>query len=174
MIASSPLLAGLLLAAVSFSCGAPGQALDDAEKARKIDEMFAGYVPSFPEVPTVTARQLADQLAAGDVVVVDVREPEEQQVSMIPGAITKEEFEAHAEELRGREVVTYCTIGYRSGLYAQRLREEGWDARNLEGSILAWTLAGESLVGPDGEPTKRVHVYGKTWALAADGYEQVW
>ena len=53
MIPSSPLVAALLLMAVSLACGSPGNALDDAEKARKIDEMFEGYVPSFPEVPTV-------------------------------------------------------------------------------------------------------------------------
>jgi sodium/bile acid cotransporter 7 len=49
----------------------------------------------------------------------------------------------------------------------------GVDVLNLEGSVLAWTHAGGPLVR-DGVSTKRLHVYGRRWNLAADGYETVW
>ncbi len=156
----------LLLAA----CGAPRPA-SDADKRQRIAEMYQGYKESFADVPDITVDEL---LALGDdVVVVDVREERERRVSMIPGALAKEVFEGNAEAYGGRRVVAYCTVGYRSGRYTAELRRRGWDALNLEGSLLAWTHAAQPLVDEDGE-TRRLHVYGKEWDLAAEGYETVW
>lgn len=153
------------------ACAGAG-ALSDSEKLRRIREMYEGYREAFPEVPELSVEELLGK-GAGEVVLVDVREPEERAVSMIPGAVTREAFEADPGAWAGRRVVAYCTVGYRSGLYAAELRRRGIDAYNLAGSLLAWTHAGQKLVNADGE-TRRLHVYGKTWDLAAEGYEAVW
>lgn len=163
----------LLFGLLAFWTCAPTPA-SEAGKRERIAELYSGYHEKFPEVPDISAAELEGRLGEPDLVLVDVREPEERHVSTLPGAISQEEFEAREAELTGRRVVTYCTIGYRSGLYAQRLRREGWDAVNLEGSILAWTHAAGPLVDPEGHPTRRVHVFGRRWNLAADGYEPVW
>ena len=92
---------------------------------------------------------------------------------MIPDAITAEEFQNRRDEFEGATVVTYCTAGYRSGLAARQLQIDGWEVRNLAGSILAWTHAGLPLVAGD-ENTKKVHIYSPGWDLSADGYEPVW
>jgi rhodanese-related sulfurtransferase len=105
---------------------------------------------------------------------VDVRESSEQQVSMLPGAIPVEEFERTLEKYRDRIIVTYCTVGYRSGVYARKLREQGLDAFNLRGSILLWLHSGRQVVDGDGRSTRRVHVYGSEWDLDPEGYESVW
>lgn len=167
-------MAGWLAAAMmlGWSCGGAASGTD-AEKRARIERMYAEYSEDFPQVRVVSAQELAELRGADDVVLVDVRTPEEQAVSMIPGAVTQEEFEAEREKYAGLPVVTYCTIGARSGEYAAKLRADGVDVRNLEGSILAWTHAGGELAGPEG-PTKKVHVYGKRWNLAAEGYEAVW
>ncbi len=136
--------------------------------------MYDGYTESFEDVaPISIAEYIALASGPEPPVLVDVRSPEERAVSMIPGAITREEFEDRQDEFEGRVVVAYCTIGYRSGLFAEVLDHYGWDARNLEGSILAWTHADRDLVR-DGEPVRRVHVHGSLWDLAATGYETVW
>jgi rhodanese-related sulfurtransferase len=154
-------------------CRDPG-GLPDEEKKVRIDEMYEGYKKRFPAAPEMTVETLRARLSGPEPpVVVDVREDEERAVSTIPGAISRQEFEERRETLAGREVVTYCTIGYRSGLYTQELVEEGWKAFNLRGSIVSWTHAGGQLV-KDGAPTRRVHVYGRKWNLVADGYEAVW
>jgi rhodanese-related sulfurtransferase len=158
-----------MLAAVA--CGESG--LAEADRAARVEELYAGYRDSFPEAAEVTVEELLTLQAAGDPVLVDVRTDSERAISMIPGAISREEFERRREELGERTVVTYCTIGYRSGLYAEELKQEGWDAYNLEGSILAWTHAGQGLE-QDGQQTRRLHVYGRKWDLAADDYETVW
>jgi rhodanese-related sulfurtransferase len=141
------------------------------DKAAQVEQMYADYKKGFAQVEGITARELRD--LRDEVVLVDVRTPKEQAVSMIPGAITRDEFDADRARYAGSRVVAYCTIGARSGEFAAELHEQGWKVRNLEGSILAWTHVGGDLVGPDG-PTNRVHVYGRRWNLAADEYEPVW
>lgn len=146
----------------------------NATPLEQIGTMYAEYREDFPEVKEITPRGVADLQKSDGIVLVDVRTPEEQAVSMIPGAITAEAFAAAEETYRDKRVVTYCTIGARSGVFADTLRKKGFDVFNLKGSLLAWTHAGLPLTDAEGRDTKRVHVYGKTWDLAAEGYEAVW
>ena len=148
--------------------------LTDAEKRDAIETMVQEYQRSFPEVEDLSVDRVRTMQEKGDAVLVDVRPPEERAVSMIPGAVTKEEFEAHPEDYAGKTVVTYCTIGYRSGEYAEALREKGIDAYNLEGSILSWIHDGGTVVDPEGNETHTVHVYGEKWNLLPEGYTGVW
>ncbi len=166
---------GALLMAMLLAAACSGQGTGGEEsRAERISEMYAGYRSEFPLVGDIDVAELrADLEGQSPPVLVDVRTEEERAVSLIPGAISKEEFESRRGELSGRSVVTYCTIGYRSGLYADELRRQGWEVRNLAGSILAWTHGGGELEH-DGRPTRRVHVYGKRWDLAADDFESVW
>ncbi|CAJ1359768.1 unnamed protein product [Effrenium voratum] len=135
--------------------------------------------------------------AQEEIVLVDVRGAEEQQVSMIPGAVTKEHFESELlPKLRaepGKLVVPYCTVGFRSGVYAKELVEKHGlqNVRNGEGVIM-WTFEGSGLVrqshptppasvlGREEEPAlawqavREVHVFGKPWDMAAEGYSTVY
>ena len=79
-----------------------------------------------------------------------------------------------AGKAREKEIVCYCTIGFRSGLFAKKLEGRGIPASNLKGSLLAWTYEQGQLVDAAGESTKQVHTYGRRWALAADGYQAVY
>ncbi len=168
-----PVVGGLIVGLLTAACGG-GEMQSADERQARIDEMYAGYQDEFPEVRDIEAAELHRDLAgASPPVLVDVRTDEERAVSIIPGALSRQEFEARREELSGRPVVTYCTIGYRSGLYADELASQGWDVHNLRGSILSWTHEGGELESAEG-PTRRVHVYGRRWNLVADGFEAVW
>lgn len=138
---------------------------------RMVEQIRADY----PDVPTISAPSLMQALPSADVLLVDVRSEAERAVSTLPGAITAEEFEARMDEYgqSGRTLVAYCTIGARSSAYARTMRRRGIDMINLEGSVLAWTHAGGTLTAGN-VPTKRLHVFGRRWDLAADGYETVW
>lgn len=154
--------------------GVRAEQLSDGQKKERVEELYQKYRRSFPGIQSLTVEELLElQKGSRAVVLVDVREPREMEVSMIPGAIDASTFERDSDSYRGAIVVPYCTVGYRSGRYTEKLQEKGWDARNLEGSILAWTLAGLPLENAEG-PTKRVHVYGRTWDLAAQGFSTVW
>ena len=166
-------LAWSLFGAVEV-CWTGDAIMSEAEKQQRIDSLYARDQRKFPTVEGITAEELIRALDAGnDLVLVDVRKSKEQKVSMIPGAIIQKEFEERSESLRGRTIITYCTAGYRSGQYAEKLQARGWQVRNLEGSLLSWTHAGGPLVNDQG-PTRRVHVYSETWSLEAEGYDPVW
>ena len=157
-------------------------------------DMAKGYMNSFPTVIGIPTEELISKLpdiSTGNLILVDVRDNREQNISMIDGAITKDFFEEHylknpsysfdqSESL----VVVYCTVGYRSGLYCQLLMSRNIPCRNSEG-IVVWTHFDQPLKVPGsandsgyGTETisriRRVHTYGAQWDLIADGYESVY
>ena len=160
------------------SCGArrtPSDPSNTSEaRQNKIENLYQGYRQAFPNVNEVSPQGVLDLKSTGPTILVDVRTPKEQAVSMLPSAITQDAFEAAREKYRHHTIVTYCTIGARSGEYAETLRQDGLEVFNLRGSLLAWTHAGLPLVDGEGEPTKSVHTYGNRWNLVADGYEATW
>ena len=159
---------------VACQAGSQAEQLTDAQKKERLEALYQDYKKSFPSIESITVEELLQlQKGTTEVVVVDVREPQEMEVSMIPGAIDTATFQRDAQSYREAIVVPYCTVGYRSGLFTQELQKAGWDVRNLEGSILAWTLAGLPLENTEG-PTKRIHVYGRAWDLAAEEFSTVW
>jgi len=136
--------------------------------------LFAKDVPVV-DVDTILEARQRDEQARSDapLQLVDVRSDAEISVSVIPGAITRAEYERDPERYADRRIVPYCTVGYRSRKYTAALLERGVDAANFDGSIIAWVEAGQPLVTLDGEATRRVH----TWSKAFDvppAYEQVY
>jgi sodium/bile acid cotransporter 7 len=147
--------------------------MTDTEKRARIDELYAGYRKEFPGVKEIEPQEAMRLLRESQALFIDVREPKEQAVSMLPEAVTAEEFLKDPERYSDRVLIGYCTISYRSGKLARQLAGRGITVLNLRGGILAWTHAGGSLQGRDGE-TRRLHVYGRKWDLAPRGYETTW
>ena len=112
------------------------------------------------------------------ILLVDVRSLEEREISIIPGSISKEEFETRRRAdptfSRDRAIVVYCTIGYRSAIYAQALIKDGIRVKNLKGGVLAWAAEQLEFKTMSGAPTKKIHVYGKRWNILPENYEPVW
>jgi rhodanese-related sulfurtransferase len=166
----------LLLGSISACAGSENagiQGSTDVQKAT-IEEMYEGYKGDFPNIDAVWPADIAEAYAADELILVDVRENDEQAVSMIPGAISKEKFEQGKDAYADKRVIVLCTIGYRSGVYVKELAEQGFKAENLAGSILMWAHEGLPLEDSDGQPTKQVHIYGKKWDLLPEGYKGTW
>lgn len=161
-----------ILTALLIAC-APPPPVTDAEKQARLAEMVADVDERFPSVRQVTVAEIGRLLEKDSVVLVDVREDRERAVSVIPGAITAAEYERDRSRYADVAVVAYCTIGHRSSEYAERLTGPDGEVWNLSGSILAWARSGGPLVGPEG-PTRQIHVYGRSWDLAPEGYETTW
>jgi len=165
-----------LFLSVFFVIPAPlatGSSLSDAEKHQRVMAMYAEYKKEFPGVADIDAKAAIGLLSDPDVVFVDVRKPEEQAVSMIPGAITGDQFLDHLDQYRGGRTIVYCTISYRSGKLADKLHQEGISITNLEGGLLGWVHAGGPLVR-EGQPVRKLHVYGRKWDLAPNTIETVY
>lgn len=161
----------LLLAAIYRTGSAEPPA--DFQKKAAVYEMYARYKRDFPEVTDITPKEVMRLLTQKKkVVLVDVRTPEEQRVSMLPGALTREEFLSRPEAYRDHLVIGYCTISYRSGKLAQELRGQGITMLNLQGGLLAWLHEGGKVYS-QGVESPRVHVYGARWDLAPARYQTV-
>jgi len=147
--------------------------ISDSEKRDKIEAMYQSYKKDFPGVPDIQISDAMRLLQEGKALFIDVREEKEQQVSMLPGAVTEKQFLKNPEKYRDRTLIGYCTISYRSGKLAEKLNAQGITLLNLKGGLLAWVHAGGKVFDQSGE-TKRIHVYGKKWNLGPVGYEAVW
>jgi sodium/bile acid cotransporter 7 len=152
---------------------AAGRQLSNAEKRRRILELYHGYQKELGRFPEITVKELLATMKRGqETLLVDAREKREQRVSMIRGAVPAGAFLERLE--RGREprgmVVVYCTIGYRSAVLVKKLARRKVQARNLSGGILMWTHHGRPL-HRKGKLTQKLHVYGATWDLAPDGIQ---
>lgn len=109
--------------------------------------MSAVSTPASPAIPEIDVHTLSAWMAAGSVVVVDVREEEEWEDARIPGTVLRpmSEFEpADLPERTGKALVIQCRSGVRSLAVARRLveREGHAEVYNLTGGILAWREAG--------------------------------
>jgi molybdopterin/thiamine biosynthesis adenylyltransferase/rhodanese-related sulfurtransferase len=94
---------------------------------------------------TITAAQLKEKLDAGeDILLVDVREPNEYEIVSIPGAtlIPKNEFllgNALETMPQNRQVVLYCKTGVRSAEVLAVLKSAGFsDAVHVGGGVVGW------------------------------------
>lgn len=123
----------------------------------------------FSDVRWITTKELADWLADKQrpaPALLDVRTPAEWNVSHLAGA-RRVDPQASAPEAAGglakdAPIVAYCSVGYRSGLMARRLRAAGYtQVQNLEGSIFEWANEGRPLVH-EGKPATKVHPYDAT------------
>lgn len=123
-----------------------------------------------PGVPWVSTASLAAQLGDGaPPVLFDVRTEAEYAVGHIQGAqrVQPGSDAAGVEVPSDRPVVVYCSIGYRSGDFAARLRARGIEAHNLAGGIFQWANEGRPMV-KNGQPTQHVHPYDATWGRLVD------
>ena len=91
----------------------------------------------------ISVEEAQRRLDAGEVQLVDVREPEEWDVSRIPGEgvrhIPLGELQGRAGEIEpGKPVVFQCRVGGRSLMAAQAFRASGFEAYSMAGGLLEW------------------------------------
>lgn len=115
------------------------------------------------QVENLSVEQVAAELEGGDVLLVDLREPGEQQGGMIPGAVSAPrgmlEFWAdpsspsHRSEFDpSKRVILHCAAGGRSALAAVTLQQMGYEnVAHLDGGYTAWAAAGQPVSQPDTE-----------------------
>ena len=133
------------------------------------DKVNAEIQQKFPDVKHISI----DELNAKDnktILLIDVREEEEFAVSHIPGALNLKnpKMIAKLAAQSRKDVVVYCSVGYRSAIMAKELNKHGiTNVANLEGSIFVWANAGLPLVDQYGN-TRKVHPYDEHWGQLLD------
>ena len=111
-------------------------------------EQFCGVIGAVTEDASsealdTTVKDLKTRIDGKDeVLVLDVREPQEFQICRIPGStlIPLNDLPQRLAELEGyKDMVVHCKSGVRSAKAVKLLHEAGFsDAKNLRGGILAW------------------------------------
>lgn len=118
----------------------------------------------------ISVPELQEKMKNGErVVILDVREPKEMQVSALPGARLAVPGQIETMPLTeipaDATVVTYCTVGGRSGKAAVLLEKRlGRPVYNLDGGIVEWFNHGGEVVNPSGEPVDRIDAWGEPWS----------
>jgi rhodanese-related sulfurtransferase len=105
-------------------------------------------------IQDIGADEAANLVQAG-AFLLDVRENEEWDGGHAPQAthVPMGEIENRVAEIPvHRTVVCVCRVGGRSGAVATALVGRGYDARNLDGGMLAWAAAGLPVVTDAGTP----------------------
>jgi rhodanese-related sulfurtransferase len=130
-------------------------------------------------VPVISVKELKENM--DKYVILDAREKEEFEVSHIPGAKYIGYDHADLGALKGidksKELLFYCSIGYRSEKIGEKAKELGFsEVYNLYGSIFEWVNEGYELEDSESQPTKKVHGYNWVWGrwIQNEDYEKVY
>ena len=117
-------------------CGAPAYTRED--------DLFAGRErPQYDPAADLTVEAIKARLDAGEpLLLLDIREPAEQDIARIEGAQSLPEsrlWEDVERIPRDRPVVLFCRKGIRSAQVVAQLRAAGWqNVYNMLGGIDAW------------------------------------
>ncbi len=151
-----------------------------AEGQLCLNELERQVEKDYTAVGSLLPHQAHDLLKAGeDVLLLDVRDAAEFQISHLPGSvlidpeISTDQFMARfGTQLAGRKVLLYCSVGVRSSRLGERIRAEAaargaTGVYNIRGGIFAWHNYGKRLDKEKGQ-TELVHPYSTRWSRYLD------
>jgi rhodanese-related sulfurtransferase len=157
---------------VVFSCGLASFAMPTRafwySKPLTWAQVDAMIESEFPSVPHITTAQFAEAiLGASTRLVIDVRGANEFSVSHLAAAQRADsiaKINALIEQNSNvKQIVLYCSVGYRSAKFVQQLRKQGLNnSFNLKGSLFAWANEGRPVyVGLN--RVEKVHPFDRKW-----------
>ncbi len=153
-------------AALAFVVAAALGAAALADDPRDLRPAIEARVPEVRWVATATLVAWLAGEGGARPILLDAREAAEFDVSHLAGArrVDPDRTDFGSLDLdRSRRVVVYCSVGWRSGLLADRLRVAGFEVYNLEGGVFQWANEGRPMVTRGGEVARRVHPYDAVW-----------
>lgn len=125
----------------------------------------------YPDVRWVEPETLINWMAgsvSNELVLLDVRTPEEQDLSHLRGAHRLDARNPNVEALSipaGATVVVYCSIGYRSASVVEDLERAGIaNVYNLEGGLFDWANQDRPIYRGE-ERVREVHPFSQVWGL---------
>lgn len=157
-------LVAVVVALLSF--GFPLVSCGEAESPNALRLAIDALHPGVPWVDSATLAQWLTQPEGRQLVLLDVRETSEFDVSHLRGArrVSPDARDMAALRLpRTATIIVYCSVGYRSAALGQRLRAAGYQqVFNLQGGIFQWANEGRDL-HRGSTPVNQVHPYDREW-----------
>jgi len=135
-----------------------------AKQQKAFDQMLKGLLSH--SVKEVQAREV---LNTPNLIFLDAREKPEFTVSHIPNAlwVGYDHFDKKkvANLPKNRQIVVYCSVGYRSEKITEKLLKMGFSkVTNLYGGIFAWKHAGGKVLNSEGQATDKIHTFNQEWS----------
>ena len=146
----------------------------------------------FPNISHVSTDYLKQKLDDDekDIIILDIREAKEYQVSHIRNAINippSISVKKALEILQNKqvnvdidsqdndiEIFCYCSIGYRSSKMVRLLQKYGINnIHNVKGSIFEWINEGKQVIDAKGKIANKVHSYNQMWSVLLNDTEKV-
>ena len=144
----------LLALALLVGCAASQQSFD-----QMVDKLLDHSVTEVrvPEASTDTT-----------ALFLDAREWNEYAVSHITDAVWVGYDDFSEERVAGipkdREVIVYCSVGYRSEKVSEKLVAMGFTkVSNLYGGMFDWVNEKKPVIDANGKPTQAIHPYDDNW-----------
>ena len=140
----------------------------------ELDKIHNEIQASFDRVEHINAEEFL-ALDPQQIVVFDVREPEEYAISHLAGAVQIDPsidadsfFDEYKGLLAGKTAVFYCSVGWRSSQLAQRVDEVLDDegvvgSFNLMGGLFKWHNEARPLMSSAKQATSSIHPYDSMW-----------
>jgi len=149
-------------------------------------KIHANIIKDYPQIPHISRKELQSRLAlpSNNLLILDTRPIKEYDVSHIEGAIqinpntTPQEFEEQfGNQLSGKTIIVYCSVGRRSTQLGDRLtpiisRSEAVQFYNLEGGLFSWHNDRRKLVNASGN-TDAIHPYNLFWGRLIQNKGQI-
>jgi rhodanese-related sulfurtransferase len=130
--------------------------------------LISARFPGIQWVDSETLSQWMDSPSDEELVLLDVRSPEEQKVSQLRGAQCVDAKQPDLDSLaipEDAKVVVYCSIGYRSAALMEDLKRAGVEhVYNLEGGLFDWANQGRPIYRGE-ERVEKVHPFNRIWGL---------
>lgn len=151
-------------------------------KPTPLSQIEADVAEDHGDITHVSPDQIARMQAEGaPLLLLDVREKDEFEVSHIPGAVQVDPGASAADIkalLAGTNpetpVIVYCSVGRRSSNLGSRVVDslEGRQVANLSGGIFAWHNASLPLEDAVGQ-TDKVHPYNRRWGQLVERKDEI-
>lgn len=118
-------------------------------------------------VPFMSSDHLIDNYES--YTILDAREINEYNVSHLKNAIHVgyEHFNMKTTSKHlsiKKQIIVYCSIGYRSEKIAEKLIKKGYHVHNLYGGIFEWKNKNNAVIDTSNIETNKVHCYNKEWS----------
>lgn len=144
-----------------------------------LDKVHSSIEARYENIAHLNAQEFA-KLDKNNVVIFDVRKPEEYAVSHIEGAVridpdmSADDFLTEfAPEISGRDIVFYCSVGERSSRMASRVKGKIPNhIYNLEKGLFGWHNNGRALVRSEIQ-TDLIHPYDEKWGRLINQQDKV-
>jgi molybdopterin/thiamine biosynthesis adenylyltransferase/rhodanese-related sulfurtransferase len=129
------------------------------------------------QVEEIEPFEAAQEIEAGDIVLIDTREPHEYQEAhlengkLVPPGLLGDEIAAAAPDKSARTIL-YCRSGNRSYKAAEQLQALGYeDVASMAGGILAWQEQGLPVVSASGMTAEQRDRYSRHTLLPEVGVD---